>query len=132
MARQVESCDCTVINDTLVQQVRRNLPSESDFLAMERLFEVVGNPTRSRILLGLSQHELCVCDLSVLLGMTKSAVSHQLAHLRDEGLVKTRREGRVVYYATADPHVTLMLQLGLEHARECCAPHDNEPISMEG
>lgn len=121
MARQIETCDCAVINEALVEQVRGSLPSQGDFRAMERLFQVVGNGTRLRILLGLSQHELCVCDLSVLLGMTKSAVSHQLANLRDEGLVKSRREGRVVYYATADPHVSLMLRLGLEHARECCS-----------
>lgn len=121
MARQTDACDCTVINEGLVEQVRGSLPSEGDFLAMERLFQVVGNSTRLRILLGLSLHELCVGDLSALLGMTKSAVSHQLANLRDEGLVTSRREGRVVYYATADPHVSLMLRLGLEHARECCA-----------
>lgn len=120
LARQIETSDCAVINEGLVQEVRGELPTEADFVAMERLFQVVGNSTRLRILLGLAQHELCVCDLSVLLGMTKSAVSHQLANLRDEGLVKTRRDGRVVYYSTADPHVSLMLRLGLEHARECC------------
>lgn len=119
MARQIEASDCAVINEALVDEVREGLPTEGDFVAMERLFQVVGNPTRLRILLGLAQHELCVCDLSVLLGMTKSAVSHQLANLRDEGLVKTRRDGRVVYYSTADPHVSLMLRLGLEHAHEC-------------
>lgn len=119
MARPTDNCDCEVINDVLVEQTRASLPTEEDFVAMERLFQVVGNPTRLRILLGLSLNELCVCDLSVLLGMTKSAVSHQLANLRDEGLVRSRRAGRVVYYSTADPHVSLMLRLGLEHAREC-------------
>lgn len=119
MARTTDSCDCGVINEVLVEQTRASLPTKEDFVAMERLFQVVGNPTRLRILLGLSLNELCVCDLSVLLGMTKSAVSHQLANLRDEGLVRCRRDGRVVYYSTADPHVSLMLRLGLEHAREC-------------
>ena len=119
MARPADNCDCEVINEALVEQTRASLPTEEDFVAMERLFQVVGNPTRLRILLGLSLNELCVGDLSVLLGMTKSAVSHQLANLRAGGLVRCRRAGRVVYYSTADPHVSLMLRLGLEHAREC-------------
>lgn len=121
LAKPIDACDCTVIHEDLVTRVRKSIPCDEDFLAMERLFAVLGNPTRARILLALSQHELCVCDLSVLLGMSKSAVSHQLANLRDEDLVSTRRDGRIVYYAVADPHIATVLELGLEHAHECCA-----------
>lgn len=112
--------DCTVLHEDVVEEVRASIPATEDFVAMERLFEVMGNPTRAMILLALSYHEMCVCDLCALLGMTKSAVSHQLANLREEALVSSRREGRVVYYAPSDPHIALMLRLGLEHARECC------------
>lgn len=120
MIQKADSCDCVAINEDVVDQVRASIPSDDDFLAMERLFAVMGNPTRARILLALALHEMCVGDLSVLLNMSKSAVSHQLANLRDERLVSTRRDGRVVYYEPADPHVALMLKLGLEHAHECC------------
>ena len=71
-----------------------------------------------KILHALEQKEICVCDLAVLLGMTKSAISHQLKALRLSNLVKFRREGQVIYYSLADDHVKAILDLGFEHLAE--------------
>ncbi len=82
------------------------------------LLKALADPTRMRILLALSASELCVCDLAHLLGMTDSAVSHQLRVLRDARLVAFRRQGRQVFYRLADDHVREILEDALEHARE--------------
>ena len=82
------------------------------------LMKMFSDPTRLLILHALEKHEMCVCDLSVLLGVTKSAVSHQLKSLRMSGLVKNRREGQNVYYSLADAHVQAIIDTGLEHINE--------------
>ncbi|HIV25749.1 MAG TPA: winged helix-turn-helix transcriptional regulator [Candidatus Scatomonas pullistercoris] len=82
------------------------------------LFKTFGDPTRIRILTVLSGQELCVCDIADLLGMSQSAISHQLGVLRQAGLVSFRREGRTVFYSLADRHVSMILSQGLEHVNE--------------
>ena len=78
-------------------------------------FFALSDPTRLRMISALSDHELCVCDLAVVLGMSQSAVSHQLRLLRNLNLVKYRKEGRVVYYALDDEHIRELYERGLEH-----------------
>lgn len=81
-------------------------------------FRVLGDPTRVRILDALAAAELCVCDLATLLGLSESAVSHQLRLLRTMRIVRSRREGRMVFYALDDHHVTGLFEQGLEHVEE--------------
>ena len=87
-------------------------------VALAEIFKTLGDPTRVRILDALAQDEVCVCDLAGLLGLTESAVSHQLRLLRGLRLVKSRRHGRHIYYTLADQHVVKLFEQGLEHVQE--------------
>lgn len=104
--------------DGAVQHVQRNLPDDAVADSLARLFKVLGDPTRVRILWILSIEELCVDDLSQVTEMSQSAVSHQLHILRQAKLVRPRREGRKVFYRLADAHVSLLFSQGLEHVQE--------------
>lgn len=94
------------------------MPDEDDLLDLAELFKVFGDSTRVKILCALLRAEMCVCDIAVLLGMTKSSISHQLRILKQSKLVKYRREGRVVYYSLADEHVEHIFDQGLSHVCE--------------
>ncbi|HHX37928.1 MAG TPA: winged helix-turn-helix transcriptional regulator, partial [Clostridiaceae bacterium] len=102
-------CSNTIIHDEIVNFVQGKMLSEEILDNGAEFFKVMGNSTRFRILWALDKHEMCVCDLAALLGMTKSAISHQLAVLRKANLVQFRRDGKVVYYSIADDHVHIML-----------------------
>jgi DNA-binding transcriptional ArsR family regulator len=114
------ACEGTVVHEQAVHLVRGQMLSEDIFTDAANFFKVMGDGTRFRILYALDKHELCVCDLSNLLGMSISAVSHQLARLRKSNLVKSRRDGKNVFYSLADDHVHLMLKGCVEHAMEDC------------
>lgn len=118
MAKSEFSCDCTTIHDDVVRRVAGDMLSADRFEKLTAFFKVLGDHTRLRILWALDQHEMCVCDLANVLGMTKSAVSHQLGYLRRVNLVKFRRAGKTVFYSPSDEHVRLMLESGLEHIIE--------------
>ena len=111
-------CDCDVIHEEVVDSVRENLQPREAYLQLASLFKMFGDGTRVRILHALEQSEMCVCGLACLLGLTKSAVSHQLKALRLANLVKFRREGQIVFYSLADDHVKLIIDMGLEHINE--------------
>ena len=115
---QAFSCDCEVIHKDIVDGVRGKIREKDEYLNLAALFKIFGDGTRVQILHALEQHELCVCDLAVLLGLTKSAVSHQLKALRMANLVKFRREAQIVYYSLADEHVKEIIDLGFEHIHE--------------
>ena len=110
--------DCTAINQTLIDQLRPNMPDSSLLFCLSDFFKVMGDGTRIRILWALDESDLCVADISVLLNMTKSAVSHQLSGLRTAGLVRSRREGKKVIYALSDEHVKMILETALAHVNE--------------
>lgn len=112
------SCDCEVIHEELVQKARDVMIEESDVTLLAYFFKVFGDSTRIKILQALSAGELCVCDIAVVLDMTKSAVSHQLRFLKEANLVKARRDGKNVFYSLADSHVLTILLQGLEHITE--------------
>ena len=101
-----------------IERVRSTLPDEDTLLDVSELFKVLGDSTRGRILFVLLVSEMCVCDLSQLLGISVSAVSHQLRILRQARLVRYRREGKTVFYSLADEHVRTLLAQGLEHVQE--------------
>ncbi len=118
MAEQSYTCDCDVIHEEVVNEVKTKMQSKENYVQLASLFKLFGDGTRLQILHALEQSEMCVCDLAVLLGVTKSAVSHQLKALRLANLVKFRREAQIVYYSLADDHVKGLIEMGFEHLRE--------------
>ncbi len=112
------SCDCDVIHEEVVSEIREKMLPKKEYLELAALFKLFGDGTRTQILHALAQGEMCVCDLAVLLGLTKSAVSHQLKALRLANLVKFRREAQIVFYSLADDHVKDILHIGLTHLHE--------------
>jgi ArsR family transcriptional regulator len=113
-------CDCDVIHEDVVRTVRSKMPETGELFGLADFFKILGDGTRAKIIWALDESELCVCDLAVLLGMTKSAISHQLSALRQANLVKTRRDGKNVFYSLADDHIRQIFETGLEHIREKC------------
>ena len=111
-------CDCDVIHEPVVEDTRKRMQAEMEYTDLAALFKMFGDGTRVKILHALELNEMCVCDLAALLGMTKSAISHQLALLKRARLVRFRREGRTVFYSLADSHVRAMLDQGMEHVNE--------------
>ncbi len=115
---EVESCDCCEIHENLLKIVNDTLPEETELYDLAELFKVFGDSTRIRILYVLFEAEVCVCDLAEALNMTQSAISHQLKILKQSRLVKSRREGKSVFYSLADAHVRTIIDQGREHIEE--------------
>jgi len=111
-------CEDHLVHGDQVRQVAQTMPDERTFDDLAEVFKILSHPTRLKLVHALSQEELCVCDLAALLGMTESAVSHQLRLLRSMRLVKHRRAGRLVYYALDDQHVRQLFAAALEHLQE--------------
>lgn len=118
MREKAVFCNCETIHADVVEMVRGKMVNEDELFTLADFFKVLGDSTRVRIMCALEASEMCVCDLAVLLNMTKSAISHQLRSLKQANLVKFRREGKVVYYSLADDHVRDIFEKGLEHIRE--------------
>lgn len=114
----IDRCDCTTIHEDVVGKVRGGMPREDTLMDLSDTFKVFSDSTRLKILCALIQAEMCVCDIAALLGMTQSAVSHQLRVLKQANLVKNRRDGKVVYYSIADAHVETIINNGMEHVLE--------------
>ena len=112
------NCDCDVIHADIVDKVRLVMPEEDELYDLSDFFKVLGDSTRAKIIWALDESEMCVCDIAVLLNMTKSAISHQLKALKAANLVKYRKEGKVVFYSLTDDHVKEIFEKGLEHIRE--------------
>ena len=115
MPTEMPVCHTCELHPEHIQRAMHAMPPEGELNRLAECFKLFGDPTRLRILFALCAHELCVCDLSALLGMTKSAVSHQLKTLRLANLVKFRKAGQVVYYSLADDHVNDIIKIGLAH-----------------
>ena len=115
---QVESCEFMHLHTEVVDRAREALKDEEKQYELAELFGMFADTTRIRILYALFEAEMCVCDLASLLGMTQSAISHQLALLKRARLVRPRREGRTVFYSLADAHVRTILDQGMEHIDE--------------
>lgn len=109
------TCEQHVIHHDRVALVREQMRTDDVFTSLAELFAAMGDPTRIRLIYALAERELCVCDLAAVLGLSVSAVSHQLRLLRGLRLVKFRREGRLAYYSLDDDHVYTLLRQGLEH-----------------
>lgn len=114
----VECCDFYQVHDNVVNAVRDKMPDEDKLYDLAELFKVFGDSTRIKILYVLFESEMCVCDIAQLLNMTQSAISHQLRILKQSKLVKSRREGKAVFYSLADGHVRTIINQGIDHIEE--------------
>lgn len=113
-----ECCESREVHEDLLKIVSETLPEEEKLLDLSELFKVFGDSSRIRILFVLFEAEVCVCDLAEALRMTQSAVSHQLGILKRSKLVKSRRDGKSVFYSLADDHVRTIISQGMEHISE--------------
>ena len=114
----MEVCESCEIHENLLTIVNEKMPEETELYDLAELFKVFGDSTRMRILFVLFEAEVCVCDLAEALNMTQSAISHQLRILKQNKLVKSRREGKSVFYSLADDHVRTIVDQGREHIEE--------------
>ena len=110
-------CDCNIIHQEAVDLAKSKLPDLDLFNGLVNTYKILADETRCKLLFAIEQHEMCVCDLANVLVMSKSSVSHQLAVLRDAGLVKARKDGKEVYYVLDDEHVSEMFDVALEHVK---------------
>ncbi|MBW2436225.1 MAG: metalloregulator ArsR/SmtB family transcription factor [Desulfobacterales bacterium] len=113
-----DDCQVRVIHLDRIEQARRETVSEKKIERLSAIYKILGDPSRLKIVMALKNVEMCVCDLAAFLGLTESAVSHQLRRFRDLALVKSRRDGQVIYYSLDDEHVAELLNVGLEHISE--------------
>lgn len=111
-------CEVSCLHPEAVQAARLALPDEEGVARTTAFLKLVADPTRLKILSAMKGGELCVCDLAAVVGISESAVSHQLRLLRTGRVVAYRKEGRVAYYRLLDQHVTTLIENALEHARE--------------
>ena len=114
----IEKCNCNVIHSDVVERVKKSLPKEEVLYDLAEFFKVFGDSTRIKIICALFESEMCVCDLSALLKVSQSAISHQLKTLKAARLVKYRREGKVIYYSLEDTHIKHIFDDGLKHIKE--------------
>ena len=117
-ANDVEICESCEVHENLLKIVNETIPAETELYDLAELFKIFGDYTRIRILYVLFEAEVCVCDLAEALNMTQSAISHQLRILKQNKLVKSRREGKSVFYSLADDHVHTIIDQGREHIEE--------------
>ena len=111
-------CETVEVHEDLLRIVEQTMPEETELYDLAELFKVFGDSTRIRILIVLSSAEVCVCDLARVLNMTQSAISHQLRILKQNKLVKSRREGKSIFYSLADGHVSTIIAQGRDHIEE--------------
>ena len=111
-------CETVEVHEDLLRIVEQTMPEETELYDLAELFKVFGDSTRIRILFVLSSAEVCVCDLARVLNMTLSAISHQLRILKQNKLVKSRREGKSIFYSLADGHVSTIIAQGRDHIEE--------------
>ncbi|MCP4669317.1 MAG: winged helix-turn-helix transcriptional regulator [Deltaproteobacteria bacterium] len=116
--QDLSTCDVRVVHLNRVHRAREDAIPERENDRLAQTYKALGDPTRLKIVMALEGGEMCVCDLAAFLGLSESAVSHQLRRLKDLALVKHRREGQILFYSLDDDHVADLLKVGLEHVLE--------------
>ena len=111
-------CDCEILHNDIVEKVKNNMLEEKTLLNISNFYKAFSDNTRIKIINALNINEMCVCDIGVILKMTKSAVSHQLKFLKNKGIVKSRKQGKIVFYSLADQHVKQLFDICYEHITE--------------
>jgi ArsR family transcriptional regulator len=112
------TCDVVFVDEEKVKAVEKRLAANGHIYQLTETFKLLGDPTRVKIILALKEEELCVCDLASLLGVSRSAVSHQLRLLKNLKLVKFRRDGKIAYYCLDDTHISELIEAAMEHIHE--------------
>lgn len=110
-------CDCNVVHEDTVEAALSKMPPDTIIQEMSSFFRIMGDSTRCKIINALIDCEMCVCDLANVLSMSKSSVSHQLAKMRESGVVKCRREGKEVYYSLDDDHISKIFETTITHIK---------------
>ncbi len=113
-----EKCEVTLIHEDNVKKTINELPDDELIADLSDMFKIFGDQTRVKILMALESGELCVCDIAAVMNMSQSAISHQLRVLKQSNIVKTRREGKVVYYSISDDHVKEIFDIAIVHVQE--------------
>ena len=116
--QEVERCEYMYVHQDVVNKVKQDMPQDETLYDLAELFKVFGDSTRIKILYALFEAELCVCDIAQLLSVSQTSVSHQLRVLKNNKLVKFRKEGKNVFYSLADDHVRRIIDQGIEHVEE--------------
>lgn len=118
MGKSELMCDCEIIHTKIVENVKNKILNMQTLESMSKFYKAFSDNTRIKIINILDCHEMCVCDIAVLLNMTKSAVSHQLKYLKTLNIISSRKEGKIVFYSLADEHVKTLFEICLEHIKE--------------
>ena len=118
MKKTTESCDNHYVHEDRVRSARKALRDEQTTQDLSETFKVLSDPTRLQIVIALTKEELCVCDIAALLGMTDSAISHQLRMLKHLRLVKHRKKGKMAYYSLDDAHIENLIHVATQHVAE--------------
>ena len=118
MMKERMTCDITEVHEDVVKDIRKEMLDQEKFDDLSNVFKMFADPTRLKILSILFQHELCVCDISALLDMNQSAVSHQLSVLRQNRIIKSRRNGKNIHYSLDDEHIEAIYKTGIAHIEE--------------
>ncbi len=113
-----EKCEVTLIHEYNVKKAINELPDDELIADLSDMFKIFGDQTRVKILMALESGEMCVCDIAAVMDMSQSAISHQLRVLKQSNIVKTRREGKVVYYSISDDHVKEIFDMAMVHVQE--------------
>ena len=113
-----EKCEVTLIHEDNVKKAINELPDDELIADLSDMFKIFGDQTRVKILMALESGELCVCDIAAVIDMSQSAISHQLRVLKQSNIVKTRRQGKVVYYSISDDHVKEIFDIAIVHVQE--------------
>lgn len=113
-----EKCEVTLIHEDNVKKAINELPDDELIADLSDMFKIFGDQTRVKILMALESGEMCVCDIAAVMNMSQSAISHQLRVLKQSNIVKTRREGKVVYYSISDDHVKEIFDMAMVHVQE--------------
>ncbi len=116
--KEIDTCDVVFVDEEKINSIRANMKSKEIINSLSETFSVLSDPTRLKIVLALSDAELCVCDIANLLSMSNSAISHQLRILRNLRLVKYEKRGKMVYYSLDDFHIENLIGEGLKHVEE--------------
>ena len=116
--KETECCESYEVHENLLKIVNKTMPEETKLYDLAELFKVFGDSTRIKILYVLFEAEMCVCDIAETLGMTISAISHQLKILKQAKLVKFKRSGKNFIYSLADDHVRTIINQGMTHISE--------------
>ena len=114
----IDRCEETVIHPDIVEELKNELLTEQKAFDLSEFFKIFGDLTRIKIVQLLSLQELCVCDIATILNISQSSTSHQLKILRQFGVAKPRKEGKMVYYSISDEHIKNIFTNGLQHISE--------------